>query len=93
MPEDVSGQIIPVGKYYDALEKRVVKGYAGIDDKLVSQIRAGIDFEKGNARRGTVEYYMGEKQIVNTLHKVGFKDINITHHETEPFYNITAKKP
>jgi SAM-dependent methyltransferase len=92
MPEDVNGQIIPVDEYYDAIKQRVVKGYAGIDDQLVAQMSAGIEFERGNARRATVEYYMGEKTIVDTLNKIGFSNIQVTHHETEPFYNITADK-
>jgi len=93
MQEDVESQIVPVDRYYDAIKQRVVRGYTSIDDQLVAQISAGIEFERGNARRGTVEYYMGEKTIVDTLRKVGFTNIQVTHHETEPFYNITAKKP
>ncbi len=93
MSEDVKGQIVPVDRYYDVIKERVVRGYSGIDDKLVAQISAGIEFERGNARRATVEYYMGEKTIVDTLRKVGFINIQVTHHQTEPFYNITAEKP
>lgn len=93
MPEDIEGQIKPVDRYYDAIRNRVTQGYGGVDDKLVAQINAGIEFERGNARRGVVEYYMGENQIVKTLEKVGFADITVKHHQTEPFYNITAKKP
>ncbi len=93
MPEDVRGQIEPVNRYYEAIKNKVMKGYSGIDDELVAQIIKGIDFESGNARRGTVEYYMGEEQIVRTLREVGFIDIRVTHHEEEPFYNITARKP
>ena len=93
MPEDVNGQIIPVDRYYGAIKKRVIEGYSRIDDTLVAQICAGIEFERGNARRATVEYYMGEKRIVDALQRVGFTSIQVTHHETEPFYNITAHKP
>lgn len=82
-----------VGRYYAAIKERAKKGYSGIDDVLVAQISAGVEFEKGNARRGVIEYYMSERTIVDTLKKVGFIDIQVTHHEAEPFYNITAKKP
>jgi SAM-dependent methyltransferase len=93
MHEDVEGQIVPVDRYYEEIKQRVVRGYADIDDQLVAQISDGIELERGNARRATVEYYMGEKTIVDTLKKVGFDNIQVTHHETEPFYNITSKKP
>ena len=91
--EDVKNHIKPVDKYYNEIEQRVINGYAGIDDKLVNQIITGIEFERGNARRGTAEYYMGEKKILNALKEVGFININVVHHKIEPFYNIVAEKP
>jgi len=93
MEEDVEGHIKPVEGYYSAIKEKVRKGYAGVDDELVEKISAGIDFEKSNATKGLVEYYMGEQKIVKTLDKVGFTDIKVFHHSGEPFYNIVAKKP
>ncbi|MFH2028701.1 MAG: hypothetical protein ABIJ08_06160 [Nanoarchaeota archaeon] len=43
--------------------------------------------------RDIVGNYFGEKTIVNTLDTVGFTDIDVKHHTTEPFYNITTVKP
>src|SRR3989338_501562 len=92
MPDDIERHIIPVNRFYDEIQRRA-NGYSGIDDELVGQISKGIEFERGNALKGIVEFYMGESIILNTLQKVGFVDIHVTHHRTEPFYNITAKKP
>ncbi|MBI4454156.1 methyltransferase domain-containing protein [Candidatus Woesearchaeota archaeon] len=92
MPEDIERHIIPVNRFYDEIQRRA-NGYSGIDDELVTQISKGIEFERHNALKGIVEFYMGESIIINALQKVGFVDIHATHHRTEPFYNITAKKP
>lgn len=93
MDADVLGLVKPVNRFYDAIMARVLQGYAGRDDLLVEKERKGTDFERANAARGIVEYYMAEATIVETLRKVGFVDIRVKHHETEPFYNITANKP
>ncbi len=93
MPEDVAGHINPVDGYYAAIKSRIVRGYQGIDDELVAKISKGLADESGKARKGIVEYYMGEPQILAALNDVGFKDVQVKHHEIEPFYNITAVKP
>lgn len=93
MPEDVAGHIVPVDGYYAAIKSRIVRGYQGVDDELVAKISKGLADESGKARKGIVEYYMGEPQILAALNDVGFKDVQVKHHEIEPFYNITAVKP
>jgi len=93
MPEDVAGHINPVDGYYAAIKSRIVRGYQGVDDELVARISKGLADESGKARKGIVEYYMGEPQILAALNDVGFKDVQVKHHEIEPFYNITAVKP
>jgi hypothetical protein len=93
MPEDVEGLIRPVDRFYYSIKARQIHAYAGIDEELLAEISHATDEERKNARKGLVEHYMGEKTILNTLKRVGFVDIKPKHHETEPFYNITARKP
>jgi SAM-dependent methyltransferase len=81
-----------VDKYYSAIIDRAVKGYNGKDDSLLCRIMGGVENEQGNARRGIVEYYMGEGKIVKALKTAGFDNISV-HRTSEPFYNITAVKP
>ncbi|MEM4246992.1 MAG: class I SAM-dependent methyltransferase [Candidatus Woesearchaeota archaeon] len=91
MPEDVAGHIAPVDAYYDAIRSRT-NAYKGIDDELAERISRGIEDEREKAKKGIVEYYMGEQQILDALENTGFTNIRVKHHETEPFYNITAIK-
>jgi len=93
MPDDFEGLVKPVDKFYDAILLRARTGYSGMDDALLAEIEKGIEFERNNARKGLIEHYMGEDKIVNALNKCGFVEIQATHHQTEPFYNITARKP
>jgi len=92
MPEDFDGLVMPVDKFYDAIKKRQME-YEGTDDALVARIFEGTDNERNYARKGIVEHYMGERRIINALGNAGFEEIKVKHHEKEPFYNITAKKP
>lgn len=91
MPEDVAGYITPVDEYYDAIKSRA-KECHGICDDVMEQLLQGIEEERMNAKKGIVEYYMGEQQILGALKNTGFTSVEIKHHETEPFYNITAIK-
>ncbi|MEM2916387.1 MAG: hypothetical protein QXT19_03470, partial [Candidatus Woesearchaeota archaeon] len=91
MPEDVARYIAPVDEYYDAIKSRAKECYS-IGDGVMKQLLQGIEEERMNAKKGIVEYYMGEQQILDALKNTGFTNIEIKHHETEPFYNITAIK-
>ncbi|MFH1053125.1 MAG: class I SAM-dependent methyltransferase [Candidatus Woesearchaeota archaeon] len=91
--EDVERHLTGVNAFYDAIFSRAKAGYELSDPDLFAQNVSAIDFERGNSLRGIVEFYMGESNIVRTLKNVGFFDIQPCHHKTEPFYNITARKP
>ncbi len=91
MREDVYNYIRPVQAYYAAITDRVVQGYSGKDDTLVSKVIEAVDDECENAVKGIVEHYMGESRIIAALKKAGFNDIKV-HRVSEPFYNITAVK-
>jgi SAM-dependent methyltransferase len=92
MPEDVENHIKQVDRFYNAIEKRIRDGYLCVDENLVEKITGGVADERAKAKKGIVEYYMGEKQILAALKDAGFVDVKVKHHETEPFYNITAVK-
>ncbi|MBI1969266.1 hypothetical protein HYS48_01115 [Candidatus Woesearchaeota archaeon] len=93
MEEDRQGLIEPVERYYAAIAQRLVESYGERDRVLVDQVLSGIAFEKGNAKRGTVEYYLGREKIEYALRRVGFVDIQVRQHNQVPFYNLTARKP
>jgi SAM-dependent methyltransferase len=92
MQGDVERHIAPVNRFYDAINDSIVKGYAKVAKDLVEKITEGVEDERANAKKGVVEYYMGEQQILAALNDAGFVGVKVMHHETEPFYNITAMK-
>lgn len=92
MRKDQARHILPVDAFYDAIMAKVNR-YKGTRDDLVEKITIGAERERSFALKGIVEYYMGEETITKTLTAVGFSDIKVVHHEAEPFYNITARRP
>jgi SAM-dependent methyltransferase len=93
MPEDVENHIKQVDRFYNAIEKRISDGYLRVDENLVEKITDGVADERAKAKKGIVEYYMGQQQILTALKDAGFDRVMVKHHETEPFYNIVAVKP
>ncbi len=95
LSEDREGLIVPVNRYYDAIQARIDKGHesGSLDTQLVLDIGKGLVHEKSLAQKGLIEYYTGEQRILESLTKAGFRVGAVKHHETEPFYNIVARKP
>lgn len=91
IPQDVERHISGINRYYEGIRSRS-NDYKINNPSLYAKLDKAVDYERGNAARGTVEYYVGEQNIVASLTETGFGDINIYHHKTGPFYNITARK-
>ncbi len=94
LSEDREGLIVPVDRYYNAIQARVDNGHesGSLDSELASKIGKGVVHERSLAQKGLTEYYTGKQRILESLTKAGFRVGAVKHHETEPFYNITANK-
>jgi len=93
MKSDSENMIKPVDAYYDAVKGVVFRGLHEQNKKLYNAISEGIEFERGNAKRGIVEYFMGKRKIISALKHAGFVDIDSTKSDIVPLYNLTAYKP
>jgi SAM-dependent methyltransferase len=82
MASDRDGLIDGVDRFYSAIAERCP----------MREMQTALRVERGRAARGIVEYYMGESSIVDALGSAGFDDIRVAR-ESEPFYNVLAKKP
>jgi|GEM_PF-2369657 len=89
--EDRMSHIGSVNKFYDAIALRALFGFSDRPG-IVNGILSASGAERNNALRGVVEYYTGRDTVLKILDKVGFKQIQVKIHPTEPFYNITAYK-
>ncbi len=89
---DRKGLIDGVDRYYGEAAERCRRGYGAKRDELVRGTISAIEIEPGYAARGIVEYYMGEPLILDALGKAGFRDVRVIR-QSEPFYNILARKP
>lgn len=92
MEADVKKHINGVFEYYGAIRLRAAD-YSLTNKGLFDDLNNAVDYERSNAERGVVEYYMGEGKILAALKKTGFIVEQVVHHPTEPFYNIVAFKP
>lgn len=93
MKPDLEKLVRPVDRYYNAVNARIFKGLICKNPELCKAMYNGIEFERGNAKRGIVEYFMGVQKIKAALRKAGFVNISSTKPGKVPLYNILAYRP
>lgn len=81
-----------VNWYYDAIQDAAGEAYRNINPELFGKLKEAVAYERSNALRGIVEYYMPQNIIVDALFNAGFRDVEIVNRTSSPFYNIIARK-